>query len=277
MIPCHSDALSFDSHLWVLNRLLIPQSNTPRLVRLDRLLKYVIATCYRKILRRWNDETLSLPYYTSLQHISSKTIRFQELRPDVNPKKDSKRDKEVQNDDSLLESIDSRLADNLGIKIPQLVALQHGPIYTEERCNEFHQLLCALLEKFATSLEALPVEGNPTSPSSQSQVNSSFKDRLGNLLYYGCYLKWIIDGSALDHYLHNLETEQLLDDHRRDIMLQIDPSGDYDPDLHRPTASKLNGWEIPCWKSYKQWLKLMLIYFTAMETIIGYVTGKLAF
>lgn len=274
----HSDAPSFDSHLWVLKRLFVPQPDDSPLSHLDRLLKYVIATCYRKITRRWNDETLSLPYYTSLQRLSPITIVFRDLRPDANIKKDSKRDKEIENDNSLLESIDSGLADDLGIKIPQLVALKavtsYGQLYTEERCNEFHQLIGALLRKFAASLDVLPVEGDPSSP---SRANGSFKARLGRVLYYGCYLKWIVDGSALDRYLYNLEKEELLDDHRRDIVLKIDPSGDYDPELHRPTATKLNGQVVPCWKSYKQWLKLMLIYFTAAETIVSYVTGKLAF
>jgi len=208
-------------------------------------------------------------------------IRFQDLRPDANSKKDSKHDSEVQNNNSLLKSIDSRLTDKLSIDIPQLVALQavtsHGQIYTKERCNEFHKLLCALLKGFVTSLEVLPDRGDSTSPSSQSRVNSSFKGRLGDVLYHGCCLKYIVDGSVLDHYLYNLEIEQLLANHCRDTVLHADSSGNYDPNLHRPTASKLNGWLVLCWKSYKQWLKLMLIYFTAAETIIVYVMGKLAF
>jgi len=251
------------------------------LAHLDTLLKYVIATCYRKIIRRWNDETLSLLYYASLQRLLPNTIRFQDLRPDANSKKDSKCDSEVQNDNSLLKSIDSHLTDKLSINIPQLVALQavtsHRQIYTKERCNKFHKLLCALLKGFVTSLEALPDRGDSTSPSSQSWVNGSFKGHLGNVLYYGCCLKYIVDGSALNHYLYNLEIEQLLADHHWDTVLHADSSRNYDPDLHRPTASKLNGWLVPCWKSYKQWLKLMLIYFTAAETIIVYVMGKLTF
>jgi len=212
-------------------------------------------------------------------------ICFQDLCPDANSKKDSKRDSEVQNDNSLLKSIDSHLADKFSINILQLVTLQavtsHGQIYTKERCNEFHKLLCALLKGFATSLEALPDRGDSTSSSSQSRVNGLFKGRLGDVLYYGCCLKYIVDGSALDHYLYNLEIEQLLADHRRDTMLHADSSRNYDLNLdlnlYRPTASKLNGRLVPCWKSYKQWLKLMLIYFTAAETIIVYVMGKLAF
>ena len=118
------------------------------------------------------------------------------------------------------------------------------------------------------------IGGDSTSPSSQSRVNSSFKGHLGDVLYYGCCLKYIVDGSALDHYLYNLKIEQLLADHHRDTVLHADSSRNYDPDLHRPTASKLNSQLVPCWKSYKQWLFLMLIYF---ETIIVYVMGKLAF
>jgi len=216
-----------------------------------------------------------------LQCLSPNTICFQDLRPDANSKKDSKCDSKIRNDNSLLKSIDSHLADKLSINIPQLVALQavtsHGQIYTKERCNEFHKLLCALLKGFVTSLEAFPDRGDSTSPSSQSWVNGSFKGCLGDVLYYGCCLKYIVDGSALDHYLYNLEIEQLLADHHWDTMLHADSSGNYDPDLYRPTASKLNGWLVPCWKSYKQWLKLMLIYFIVAGTIIVYVMGKLAF
>lgn len=273
-ISC-SDIPLLPYHLWILNRLLVPEPNVPKDVSLNRLLKYVVSTCHPKMNRRWMNETLSVPYYASLQSIPSDSITFRDCP--VDPKK---LDKQIQNDLLLLASINNATA-RLDLKVPELARLaavyaQDGTqlrIYAKETCREFHELLCALLKGFATSLQAL---GENQPKPAQPRADSEFKKHLGSVLSYGCLLRWIVNGYAIDHYLQNLENMGLLTDHRREVVLELDESGECDPDLGQPTAI-LNDRDRPLsyWKSYKDWLKLTLSYFIAAEIVVNYVTGKL--
>lgn len=273
-ISC-SDIPLLPSHLWILNRLLVAEPNVPKDVSLNRLLKYIVSTCHPKMNRRWMNETLSVPYYASLQDVPSNSITFRDY-----PVDQRKIDKQIQNDVLLLRSINNVTA-RLGLKVPELarLAAEYTPdgtqlrIYTKETCREFHELLCALLTSFAASLQAL---GKHQPKSAQPRADSEFKKHLGSVLSYGSLLRWIVNGYAIDHHLQNLESTRLIPDHRREVVLALDESGDCDPDLGQPTAIQ-NDKDRPLqyWESYKDWMKLTLSYFIAAEIVVNYVTGKL--
>lgn len=221
------------------------------------------------MVRRWNNKTLSIPYYTSLQGIPSKSITFWDRFPSAEDIE--KHQKQVKTDSLLLASIDDVLICKLGIEIPKLVraAQEQTMLYTQETCTEFHVLVCALLKHFGTSLQQLGEYG-----SKLPQSRKDFEDSLGNVLYFGSHLQLMVSGFGIDHYLQDLQAGGSLPDHRREVKLE--DGEDADPDLGEPSAITNDQERLfPFWKSYKEWLKVILSYFNAVDILTKYVKGKL--
>jgi hypothetical protein len=89
------------------------------------------------------------------------------------------------------------------------------------------------------------------------------------VLLYGYTLRWLLDSSAIEPHLKNIEPS--LQDHRRTeaepILLSMEEDDAERAEEVQPSTPK------DLWESYKDWLKLILIHFTSVERLVNYVTG----
>lgn len=264
---------TFNSHVWILSKLLTLPVATRELSK--ELFFYIVATCHRKIHRRFNHPQLSEPYYTSLLRVKSCT--FQERRI-VSI--------ETQNDRILLSSLEPPTTLVATQKIPKLVkqaALARAgkpyALYTKDTCIEFHYLLCELLVSFKTALDDLLDSRGPDTPSAKG--SDRFKKCMHRVMVYGYALQRITKGSGIEPHLQNIESS--LRDNRRvgqngrvgDLRDQKEDWEECDVELLEPsTTIQSDGRSQPVWKSYLDWLRLMLVHFDAVDTLTAYVGSE---
>jgi hypothetical protein len=300
LTAAHADILYDDSgptplaeHLWILGRLLVmkdpPGNGGPaaHITWFERLLYYVIATCYPKMERRLGHKTLSQPYIHSLKLV--KDVPFNEsLRGQPSTR-------EIASDRSFLLFV-LRGVDRLCTPIPHIheqaklvAANQDFQLYNENTCKEFHSLLLELLDLFHSSLKGLKEEEEKGSVNVTSTPdNDQFKKYVFNVLVAGYALRMIAKGAALRMHLRTIEAK-LVDPRRPDMSLPM-PGGnaekdeeqgeeqdERDEELEAVQPSALSMEEnvpvpVPLWKSYRNWLKLMVIYFDAVHILDEYVT-----
>ena len=243
----------------------------------DRLLLYVITTSYPKMLRRMKHKTLSIPYITSLEQV--KIVPFDEsLRLKASKE-------EIENDRLflvrfLLPAIQESW---LGLSTPKLfqqanLACEGSPfqLYTEDTCLEFHLLLSILLQKFRGSLEDLSKSRGKENVSTVG--SEAFKKHLLAVMLNGYALQRIARGSALPMHLQNI-TPMLNDYHRANLSTQVKERRglgyEFDEELEAVQLSAIGegGLRKPMWRSYVDWLKLMVLHFDAVDILIRHVTG----
>jgi hypothetical protein len=244
------------------------------------LLRYVIATCYPKILRRIRHLTLSKPYLVSLQSVTA--FSFVEPHQHQEPNRAG-----IKSDRLLLSNFLSVAARKLRTKIPKIeeqIALveaeQPFKLYTKETCIEFHELLCELLERFEAAVTALSSSRDPSGdvPIEESE---QFKTKLVAVLLNGYALQKISRGSAIENHLKTIAP--LLCDHRRaqeDMkampeMNDMEVNEERDDELEgvQPAVIQPDGEPMPLWKSYRDWLRLMVVHFDAAEILVAHITG----
>src|SRR5277367_3777069 len=150
----------------------------------NRLLRYIIASCYKKMLRRLKHKTLSQPYFLSLHSVRDVTfnesLREQPSMP------------ETESDRSFLVNVVLNGAHTLQTPIPHLleqaklaVADQKFQLYNENTCKEFHFLLLEFLERFQTSVSDLKVHEGPAN----TPANDQFRQSLVRVLLNGFALQ----------------------------------------------------------------------------------------
>jgi len=98
-------------------------------------------------------------------------------------------------------------------------------LYNGNTYQEFHKLLCTLLDSFGKSLQALSdahdKKGNSKGNLKVSVAGSAeFKACVGCVMFYGNALQRIAKGSAIDSHLQNLEP--LLNDHCQLDLKKVD-------------------------------------------------------
>jgi hypothetical protein len=133
-------------HLRVLGRLLSmkdPSSDggSPKRdssILTGRLHRYVIATCYMKMMRRLKHKTLSQPYITSLQAVETSAICFDTSKFEAPTTQWTKNDWQFLN--KFLKTTPQKFQDSYPALIRQAgVPLdQFQPLYTADTCAEFH-------------------------------------------------------------------------------------------------------------------------------------------
>lgn len=257
---------TFSSHIWILSKLLVME------YPFDDLLSYVIATSHVKILRRLRHSTLSMPYSSSLRAVTNFSFcEFHRLPTTA----------EMESDQSLLARSLPTVITRLRTKIPKIqeqmeLAKANKPLqfYTKDTCMEFHLLLCELLERFEAALEQLSKSRSKTAHAVKG--SPEFEKNLSAVIFYGYSLQRIARGSAIDKHLQNIQS--LLNDHRRvQTMQEVDEMEEED-DVElsgvQPGATPKGSTPQPLWKSYKDWLRLILVHFDAVEILVAYVTGE---
>ena len=249
----------------------------------NRLLRYIIATCHPKMNRRLKHKTLFQPYFSSLKSVEDFTFdkSLQEQPSSL----------ETASDQSFLQKFVLPAVDKLRTSIPFIhqqaklaEANQKFELYNENTCKEFHYLLLELLERFQTSVSALSALQKRRSPA--NLPSEQFEQTLVKVLLNGFALQRIAKGSALRMHMRTIEAK--LADHRRPDMSPGETAekdeewgeeqDERDEELeavqpYTVSVKKNVPVPVPLWKSYRNWLNLMLIYFDAVDVLVEYITG----
>jgi hypothetical protein len=225
-----------------------------------------------------------MPYLTSLRQ--AKIFEFKELSPHE-PIRESQRRK----DRSLL-----ALLPDLGLsaKLPKLTeqatqaaAGEPHALYTKDTYWEFHILLIELLGSFQQAVEGLSKSrGSSVKPEAGSP---EFLRHLKKALSHGCILQAIVQGSGISQHLKHLAPS--LGDHRQrelvnstmtqgegeamDSTMMDEQREDQDMELLQiqPGVIGKDGRPQSVWKSYLDWLGLILAHFNAIQTLVWFIKG----
>jgi hypothetical protein len=159
-------------------------------------------------------------------------------------------------------------------------------LYTSETCTEFHNLLVELLTKFKSNLETLETLTTKAKAEDRELFKVKAEDRE---LFNKCVLKTLVlghtllkiaRGSALETHLQNIET--LLEDHRCSSNTEITmPKADEELDevLNEELLPVLSyttdhGRPMPLWKTYGDWMQLMVVHFDAAKILTTYAASR---
>lgn len=258
------------THLHILSRLLTmpgPQHDDEE--SLNRLLSYVIATCYPKMLRR-SKHSVSQRYLSSLKGATG--IRFSQP-----PRELSEREIDKSNDQRFLGWVHNLALRNQDFRdeYPKIVhqaklAVENEPfqLYSEATCEEFHHLLINLLQKFQWSLTKLSESTNvPT------QGSDVFKGHLEGVYLIGVGLQYLSRTVALPRYLKAFRPQDFpAESLKKDGECENPEERDEDLQAVQPFVTTENSegkvvQQIPLWKSYENWLRLLVAHFDAVEIL----------
>ena len=227
--------LKLEEHLWILSRLLSTKydGNTTSRNRGYQLLRYVVATCYPKILLRLNHAVGSRPYLNSLHAVAKIGFKYKrsghkKIKPGLSGQYLEKEIEEAKEyDESFLRFyvLKDGKERQIGLHIPRIVEKAHllatsesVEIYDKDTCSEFGLLFDHLLVSFESAIWAMeyfrPVLGsNLMSPqrASEAHKHKSFGEALDAAMTVGHALLRLSRGLALPQYLRNIES--LLETH----------------------------------------------------------------
>jgi len=128
-------------------------------------------------------------------------------------------------------------------------------IYNEDTYMEFHNLLSELLLSFRESLDNLK-KLSKTSP----RTVTAIRDQLKIVLSFGRSLRAMVTGAAIEKHLRAVA--DLLKVNNGNSWVMVDEEGDAEFDALKPYSTYCGKPLLP-WQSYKNWLKLMIVYFDA--------------
>jgi hypothetical protein len=270
---------TLDTHLHVLAKLLAMKDPSDKnqernpMTPTDHLLRYVIATCYRKMLHRATHPKLSMPYIESLRKVDVTEIRFREQKPPS--------DEDIHRDQRFLSFVLQLFG--FGNKFPTIASqaelLRKGEpfqLYSNNTYKEFHELLLFYLQGFSESLDELSV-ARKTAVTLQD-----FKDPLERVVVNGYVLQKLSKTFALETHLQIIELS--LREHRRAANVAASMSNsvkgeeqcgdreDNDEELEavQPSVTIQPSTVIPLWRSYRNWLRLMVVHFDAVHILSRY-------
>jgi hypothetical protein len=226
---------------------------------------YVTAAGAKKMKARLSNETLSKPFYNSLKSLPVSMLpEPRNTTCDAN----SARDKAFLS--TLLYFQTRTQIPNLREQAKTAHADKPFEVYTEKTQGEFHDLLCELLEDFESSVAKLAAHHGST-PS----TNSNYRADLYSAVIYGDTLLHLARSSAIEKHLETVE--DLLVDFRRNKVgdVKLEEMVEEDSDLRSVQPSAIhNGEPVPLWRSYLNWLRLMVVYFDAVSTLIKYIKQR---
>jgi hypothetical protein len=268
----HRSHSTFEKHVWVLSRL-ITMKEDPESPD-NRLLRYVVATCYPKMINRLNHRTWSQPYIDSLKRIT--TVEFDESRLE----RDRVSAKEIDNDRQFLLNFFLPISSSLQTKVPKLIKQAENAksnkdlqLYTEDTCEEFHRLLIELLDAFRDSLNNLKKSRGDSKSSTKG--SEEFKENVDFVALIGNALLRLSKGAALKMHMRTISS--LLDRIQRMPVPEDleDEQGELDEELEavQPFVS-VEGALKPLATSYIDWFKLMITNFDAVNILYRHFSGK---
>jgi hypothetical protein len=255
----HRGKEAFDTHVWMLKTLLSRLEES--LENREHFLRYIIAVSFPKMKRRMDNKQYSAPYYACLQDLE--TFAFIKL-PFVVQKSE--------HDSDFIQAIPF-LAKYAVTKIPNLLQAanlsQPIEIYNESTYMEFHLLLCELLSKFKKSLESLK-----TLQSEKKCELEAILRRLRDVEVFAYYLRLMVRSSAIEIHLQTIANFLVVDDKKSwtpepDSEEMLEEDTDFQP--LKPYSTRKGKRLLP-WESYRDWLRLMLHHFDAVDVLITHFT-----
>ncbi|KDR67659.1 hypothetical protein GALMADRAFT_231839 [Galerina marginata CBS 339.88] len=307
---------SLPTHLWILTTVLMESSRKSEDLKLriqlsEDLFKYTAAMSCQRIKRRITD-LHSRPFLKSLQKVKDVPIPSVSLQVS----KLSEDKEEAANDNLFLKFIsasDKLKADGIPILIASVTNLLNlaeldppsSPTYNDKTCNEFHQVLLELLDRFEAAVDRLCVLLNPGDQ--LEALPSQLVNTLTDAQVYGYALLRMARGQAFRLHIQNigpllinhfhasaaeddewlgepkegeLEDSKLKDEAARDENLKDKDLKDISDkelttllcnvlllDKGKRGSQKLT-------KSYVHWLQLIVAHFNAVEIIVKYVMSS---
>jgi hypothetical protein len=232
----------------------------------SKITQYVVAMCFEKMYRRLNHPEYAKPRYDCLIQAKVSSLDFPKNIAKVNK---SSYDKRIVN---LLPT----LAELMNIKIPNLEAVllklkddDSVPLYTEETYKDFHQVLRALLAGFRRSLEELV-------QIQESELDQYLEACVQRTTFLGTLLRLVANGSIIETHLQTIAPllDQVCDRKKKDEedsdLASIQVSTIYT--LHNKEYPFRANTERPSvWKSYRDWLRLIVSPFDAVNVLTGYI------
>jgi hypothetical protein len=268
----YSNEMTFDTHVWVVSKILnhLAQSNATQGTSL--LLRYVTAACLPNTRYRMAHPVLSKPFSDSLKDVPTSSIP-QVSKTTTRPATSIKDHNFLSTIRPLLDGADgalTTLAPNLLQQANSAVAGGCFEVYTDATRVEFHNILCELLQQFEESMDVLQSYNSAQQP-------SNYKRDLYRAMFYGEALHQLARSDAISTHLKAIE--HLLADCRLDKMADVTigkMTGDVDdvePELNwvQPFTIHEEDQVWPLWKSYLDWLRLVVVPFDAVMVLEDHV------
>lgn len=165
-------------------------------------------------MARRSEHKISQSFYDGLFQVNNFT--FSEVTPSLDP---------TGSDASFLMAI-PHICNILKIQLPSLLNARDGKIYTEDTCQEYHQLLVILLKRFRKSLQQFALSNKEC----QGSWKEEFKDYLEDVVLWGELLQLMIDGQAIEQHLRVITCELVKSGHpglsRSEIVVESQLSED---------------------------------------------------
>lgn len=268
-------------HLWVMGKLLSLKESTDNPSEREECLRrriqaYVAATCYPKILRRMKNQTVSQSYIRSLRAVTS--FDFNEaMRGEPTTREIANNRQLVLNYLLPIEKLQKTNNYPRLIEQAKSASNKNFQLYTEGTCVEFHQLLLDLIDRFRGVLDGLQNNRGTEKASTKGSKEFKMNAQLAMVCAYG--LQRLATGAAIRMHLRTIAVF-LQRKHSRTSMpisgeMQEEADEELDEDLKavQPSVMK-EGVEIPLWRSYVDWLRLMISHFDAVEILVRFVMGS---
>jgi len=153
-------------------------------------------------------------------------------------------------------------------------------LYTEDTCAEFHGLLILLLVCFEKCLEKLgEMRGDKEVP---TPCSKEFKKSVELVMTCGYALQRLAHGTALRMHLKTIAPLLMHSNFpsQKEIPMpapgEAEEQEEFDEDLKavQPFANVNGVVQTRLWKSYIEWLGLIMVHFDAVEILVRYFTGK---
>jgi hypothetical protein len=266
-IHTHRGTESFSTHVWILKSLLQLSRNDLEILQL-----YVVAADFKKMLARMK-HPVSTHYLACFHQLKSRNFA---------PNEEAATKHYDKNDQLFLDDIPilAKLADT---KIPNLEKMAQAAkenlkepfiLYNKDTCMEFHGLLCELLERFHKSLIELKdiqksVKKRKNSEASQigESDRAHIQGHLEKVLALGRALRAIVRGSAIIKHLATIAPFLEVKTgkswplaHESDVDVEFQPLMPYSTDDD-------TGEILQPWKSFHDWLRLMVHHFDAIHVL----------
>lgn len=225
---------------------------------------YIIAASFPKMLNRMDNRSkLGKCYYTCLKGI--KTLDYRDIA--TGSMDDSLNDETFFD---YLPSIINFLPNSYYLKEISELHTKPSEVYNKETCVEFHTLLCTLLSLFYDSLIRLQtLQKSKDRPRDVEKI----RNELISIRVVGVALRATVKGAEIEKHLKNIEHLLVADYHNGEsgtATVTIEES-ESDEDVTESDALKPSsmhhGKPLLLWQSYKDWLRLLVIYFDASHIL----------
>lgn len=246
---------------------LLQQSND--LNHLETLQLYVVAADFKKMHARLK-HPVSVLFLTCFQRVKSTSFTLiEKARTEPN-------DSDSEGNDQLFLDDIPILASFAQTKIPNLLKMAQAEkkkepykLYNKDTCMEFHELLCELLGRFQESLKDLKTLETKKEYRSESEI-TAIMDQLSAVLAFGRALRGIVRGAAITEHLKTIAHYVEVKAGKFWPMThesELDPEVDAEFNLLKPFSTVGYGEPLQLWRSFLDWLRLMVHHFDAIHVL----------